>query len=148
VPAFEAWQVERLGHLGVHLTRAEPAYTTTAPRGGQAGDEAANGTPSLSIAVSLGRDDAERLAWVVLGSLASANPVAFDAFLASGGIAVRGAALLWLPFRQSGLYLREPVSGALVRDLPVEVEMPVLESSAWASAPEKRPAGPSWPSAA
>jgi hypothetical protein len=124
VPAFEAWQVERLGHLGVHLTRAEPRYATTSPGSAPASDEP--GAPSLAVAVSVGRDDADRLAWVVLGSLASANPVVFDNFLSSGGIAVRGATLLWLPFRQSGLYLREPVSGALVRDLPVEIAMPVM----------------------
>jgi len=111
----------------------------------------------LSIAVSLGRDDAERLAWVVLGSIASASPLTFDGFLASGGIAVHAASLLWLPFRPSGLYLRENVSGAIVRDLPVEVEMPMLESDAWTSADQNAARGkiakgsargPGWPTAA
>lgn len=150
VPAFEAWQVERLGHLGVHLTRAEPFYDLATP-GARPAAAPASESPSLSIAVSLGRDDAERLAWVVLGSIASASPQTFEAFLASGGIAVRAASLLWLPFRPSGLYLRENVSGAIVRDLPVEVEMPVLESDSWTSAAEKadkRTHGPSWPTAA
>jgi LSD1 subclass zinc finger protein len=159
VPAFEAWQAERLCHLGVHLTRAEPVYTTTAPSpappppavapiAGAKKGEAREEAPALAVIVSLGREDAERLAWVVLGSLASANPQLFDAFLSSGGIAVRSAEVLWLPFRQSGLYLRETVSGALVRDLPVDVEMPMLESSAWTGGEEKRGRGPEWPSAA
>jgi hypothetical protein len=88
---------------------------------------------------------------VVLGSIASASPQTFETFLASGGIAVRAASLLWLPFRPSGIYLRENVSGAIVRDLPVEVEMPVLESNSWTTAAEKadkRTHGPSWPTAA
>jgi hypothetical protein len=147
VPAFEGWQVERLGHLGVHLTRAEPQYATTSAAPGPTEGDHAHGAPALSVAVSVGRDDAERLAWVVLGSLASANALAFDAFLSSSGIAVRSATLLWLPFRQSGLYLREPVSGALVRDLPVEIEMPVLESGAWTSEPAQRSGKPDLPSA-
>ena len=124
VPAFESWQIERLNHLGVHITRAQPDYARTPVDPRSMGH-------SPRCAISLAREDAERLAWVILGSLASATPATFEEFLARSEITVRSANVVWLPFHPSGLYLREPVSGALVRDLPpLDDNMLMVESTA------------------
>jgi hypothetical protein len=108
VPAFDAWRAERLSQLAVHLTRARPSYAVQELPGPS--------RPAVRLGgVTLGRRDAERLAWVVLGSLASVDASVFARFLERGSVETRAADLLWLPFHPSGLYLREPVTGALVR---------------------------------
>jgi hypothetical protein len=110
VPAFESWQVEKLFHLGVRLTRAQPQYPTSA-----LGNEAQTQTMPQLMGVTLRRREAERLAAIVLGSLASADPFTFSAFM-KGAVDADGAELHWLPFRPSGLYLHEPLTGALLRE--------------------------------
>ncbi len=118
VPAFEARQVERLSHLGVHLTKAHPGYETAAP-GTEILDRRQAAESGLVIpGVTLSREDAARLAWVFVGSLASTDAKTFARLLDTGRVETATSTLLWLPFRQSGLYLREPVSGALIRALP------------------------------
>ncbi len=137
VPAFESWQIEKLVHLGVRLTRARPRYPTLELGGAKRGDEhevAGSGSPASPSAnlpsltgATLRRQEAERLAWVILGSLASSDPSTFIAFMEDGSVVTGGAELHWLPFRPSGLYLHEPLSGALVR--PSNLGEPVSEDS-------------------
>jgi hypothetical protein len=118
VPAFESWQAERLNHIGVHLTRAHPELVLERP-GPEILDRERTAESRLTVpGVTLSRKDAERLAWVIVGSLASAEPNTFARLLDQGRVETASAALVWLPFRQSGLYLREPASGALMRALP------------------------------
>jgi len=123
VPAFESWQIDKLSHLGVRLTRSLPDYDTEEPGGsartaGESHDELTLG------GATLGRADAERFAWVILGALASANANTFSQFMKQGSMSTENAELHWLPFRPSGLYLHDPVSGAMVRNMPSPGEPP------------------------
>ena len=138
-PAFESWQAERLNHIGVHLTRAHPEYTLErpAPELLDRGRAAERGFTVLGVTLS--RKDAERLAWVIVGSLASAEPNAFARLLDHGRVETASAALAWLPFRQSGLYLREPASGAVMRALPV-APLSAPETPAAEAGPDSRAA--------
>lgn len=114
VPAFESWEVEKL-ILGGRLTRARLRYPTIEP----GGSDRLPGTKSAELlGGTLGRRDAERLAWVVLGVLATADPSTFSYFMEDGTVEAESAELHWIPFRPSGFYLHEPLSGALVRGWP------------------------------
>jgi hypothetical protein len=111
VPAFESWQIEKLSHLGVRLTRSHPQYAVEEP-----GPGASLGGLTLEGA-TLGSEDAEHMARVILGALASTNPSTFSQFLDAGVVTAESAELHWLPFRPSGLYLHDPISGARVREM-------------------------------
>jgi hypothetical protein len=56
------------------------------------------------------------MAWVMLGAMTSPDAQAFRRFIERGEVDIEDAQLVWIPFRASGLYLREPVTGALVRE--------------------------------
>jgi hypothetical protein len=60
--------------------------------------------------------DAKRMAWVMAGIMASADGETFARFLDKGRMEIDVGALMWIPLRTVGLYLREPVTGALVRE--------------------------------
>jgi hypothetical protein len=121
VPAFESWQIDKLSHLGVRLTRSMPKYGTEEPSGQS---PAGPGGPRNLIltGATLGRADAERFAWVILGTLASATPITFSEFMKQGSVHIDSVELHWLPFRPSGHYLHDPISGAMVRDPAVPGE--------------------------
>jgi predicted RNA-binding Zn-ribbon protein involved in translation (DUF1610 family) len=128
VPAFESAQVERLSHLGVHLTRSRPDYRTESISHVPSSGDVPTGLPPSGLGATLGRGDGERLAWVIIGSLASVDSSAFCRFVEQSCIEIEAAELRWLPFRRSGLYLREPVSGALVRNTQADVPAPPADA--------------------
>jgi hypothetical protein len=109
VPAFETLHIERMSQLGIHLTRACPDFPS---------HPTATITTMTAVAANcaVSRVDAARMAWVILGAMASAEPAAFESFIEHGRVDIEDAHLLWIPFRTSGLYLREPITGALVRE--------------------------------
>ncbi len=142
VPAFESWQAERLNHIGVHLTRAHPEFVLERPAPELLDRERAAERELTVPALTLSRKDAERLGWVIVGSLASAEPNTFARLLDHGRVETASAALVLLPFRQSGLYLREPVSGAVMRALRVlpTASAPRQETPAAEAGPDTRAA--------
>jgi hypothetical protein len=108
IPAFDGRHIERLSQLGIHITRSRPDYGVHAR------------WPVTPSGCTVGRADATRMAWVLLGAMASPDPGSFARFIESGAVDIEDTQLAWIPFRASGLYLREPVSGALVREVATQ----------------------------
>jgi len=117
VPAFENRHIERTCQLGIHLTRACPRFADLRWRGSMSG-----------CTVTLG--DATRMVWVMMGTMASADAQTFERFIEHGEVTFHEKRLLWIPFRTSGLYLREPLSGALVREASTRPWGPIDEEMA------------------